>query len=415
MSEQLQLRRGVTSAIKVFTGAQGEIVVDTLLHTVVVHDGVTPGGWTLAGVQISNVFTAFQTFNLNAAALPTPYVGTVAQYGNADGQITRVQVNAFGAVPALTFARADGTNASKTAVQTGESLANIGAGGYGATSYSALARASLALIAAENWSDTSQGAYIAFSTTPIGGTITAEGVRIQPSGGISVGSSSFNLQFDYGAGTGVFQNQIIVNANAVTQLPAGLVGTLGHLASADGVASRFLVEGFGAGSTYDGRRSGGTGASPAALPSGSGIVSFNALGFDGSAYSGGAASLIFLSLNTWTTGDHSTYATMGVTPSGSITRAEVMRWQASGGISIGNSTWNGVDLGAGVLGVQNGAVIGSRITVSALIATLPASLALTGCRAIVIDATSPTWLGTLTGGGSVVCPVFCNGVAWVCG
>lgn len=33
--------------------------------------------------------------------------------------------------------------------------------------------------------------------------------------------------------------------------------------------------------------------------------------------------------------------------------------------------------------------------------------------AIVTDATAPTYLGTLTGGGSVVCPVFYNGSAWV--
>lgn len=32
--------------------------------------------------------------------------------------------------------------------------------------------------------------------------------------------------------------------------------------------------------------------------------------------------------------------------------------------------------------------------------------------AIVTDATAPTYLGTLTGGGSVVCPVFYDGVSW---
>lgn len=50
------------------------------------------------------------------------------------------------------------------------------------------------------------------------------------------------------------------------------------------------------------------------------------------------------------------------------------------------------------------------------VATLPsASAALKGAKAYVTDATSPTFLGTLTGGGTVVCPVFCNGTAWVAG
>lgn len=45
------------------------------------------------------------------------------------------------------------------------------------------------------------------------------------------------------------------------------------------------------------------------------------------------------------------------------------------------------------------------------VATLPAGTQ--GDRAFVTDATAPTFLGTLTGGGAVVTPVFYNGTAWV--
>lgn len=45
------------------------------------------------------------------------------------------------------------------------------------------------------------------------------------------------------------------------------------------------------------------------------------------------------------------------------------------------------------------------------VATLPAGAA--GDRAYVTDATAPTFLGALVGGGAVVCPVFHNGTAWV--
>ncbi|WP_281225941.1 beta strand repeat-containing protein [Flavobacterium aquiphilum] len=45
------------------------------------------------------------------------------------------------------------------------------------------------------------------------------------------------------------------------------------------------------------------------------------------------------------------------------------------------------------------------------VATLPVGTQ--GDTAYVTDATSPTYLGTLTGGGSVKCPVFYNGTAWV--
>lgn len=45
------------------------------------------------------------------------------------------------------------------------------------------------------------------------------------------------------------------------------------------------------------------------------------------------------------------------------------------------------------------------------VATLPAGVQ--GDEAFVTDATAPTYLGALVGGGAVVCPVFYNGAAWV--
>lgn len=50
------------------------------------------------------------------------------------------------------------------------------------------------------------------------------------------------------------------------------------------------------------------------------------------------------------------------------------------------------------------------------VATLPATAAtgaVVGAHAYVTDATAPTYLGALTGGGAVVCPVFYDGTAWV--
>ncbi|HQT62608.1 hypothetical protein [Acidiphilium sp.] len=46
------------------------------------------------------------------------------------------------------------------------------------------------------------------------------------------------------------------------------------------------------------------------------------------------------------------------------------------------------------------------------VAKLPTGLP-TGSRAFVSDATAPTYLGALTGGGSVFCRVMFNGTEWV--
>ena len=48
MSRQIQIRRGTATEHETFTGAVGEITMDTTNNTLRVHDGQTPGGTPLA-------------------------------------------------------------------------------------------------------------------------------------------------------------------------------------------------------------------------------------------------------------------------------------------------------------------------------------------------------------------------------
>lgn len=48
MADQLQLRRGTTSQNLAFTGAAGEVVVDTTKNSLRVHNGITAGGFPVA-------------------------------------------------------------------------------------------------------------------------------------------------------------------------------------------------------------------------------------------------------------------------------------------------------------------------------------------------------------------------------
>ena len=48
MAKLLKLRRGSTSAHASFTGAEGEVTIDTTKDTAVVHDGSQAGGRPLA-------------------------------------------------------------------------------------------------------------------------------------------------------------------------------------------------------------------------------------------------------------------------------------------------------------------------------------------------------------------------------
>ena len=90
MATQLKLRRGTTAEHASFTGAEGEITLDTTKDTIVVHDNYTAGGRPLLREDLNNLAnnsigvgkiskgsaTAGQVLRVNAAgtgmALETP-------------------------------------------------------------------------------------------------------------------------------------------------------------------------------------------------------------------------------------------------------------------------------------------------------------------------------------------------------
>jgi hypothetical protein len=66
VSEQLQLRRGTATQTAAFTGAQGEIVIDTTNNRAIVHDGATAGGF--AAAKLAEVITNTRRAIADAAA-----------------------------------------------------------------------------------------------------------------------------------------------------------------------------------------------------------------------------------------------------------------------------------------------------------------------------------------------------------
>ena len=60
MATQVQFRRGTTSQHGSFTGAVGEITVDTDKDTVVVHDGSQAGGFAIPNLKTAQEFTKTQ-------------------------------------------------------------------------------------------------------------------------------------------------------------------------------------------------------------------------------------------------------------------------------------------------------------------------------------------------------------------
>jgi len=163
-------------------------------------------GGTLAYLGSAQIFTAVQTINLNAASLPAGPVGTALQVGQANAGVNYFVQDAFGSLNALYSRRANGTNASKTALLTNDIILDIIANGYGATAYSA-ASAVVVFQATENWSDTAQGSQVLMQVTP-NGTATRATVA-------SFTGSTFSLP-----------GSIQLNVAAMTQTAAAQSGTV---------------------------------------------------------------------------------------------------------------------------------------------------------------------------------------------
>lgn len=101
-----------------------------------------------------------------------------------------------GAPPNIIFRRANGTEAAPTNVTTDNQLFAIGGRGFGSTIFSGSSRAAIFGAAAESWTDTAQGAYLAFNTTPIGTSTTIERLRITASGNVGIGTTTPSKALD---------------------------------------------------------------------------------------------------------------------------------------------------------------------------------------------------------------------------
>ena len=97
MATQLQIRRGTSTQVAAFTGAEGEIVVNTTNDSVHVNDGSTAGGFEMARADLNNVsdtdLNAALTGNtVSALTITTLTAGTVTADG---GTIVSTGSDAF--------------------------------------------------------------------------------------------------------------------------------------------------------------------------------------------------------------------------------------------------------------------------------------------------------------------------------
>jgi hypothetical protein len=92
MATQVQFRRGTTVQNNAFTGAQGELTVDTDLKTLRLHDGATAGGGatfvTLTGTQTLTNKTLSTGSTWTGSAVALLYGGTGSSLTASNGAVT---------------------------------------------------------------------------------------------------------------------------------------------------------------------------------------------------------------------------------------------------------------------------------------------------------------------------------------
>ncbi|NQU54684.1 MAG: hypothetical protein HQ522_19350 [Bacteroidetes bacterium] len=146
------------------------------------YDGT---GWaplmSVLGTGNVGIGTTTPSFNLEV----------VMDQGIATIAATTYRVGEFSAGQFIGQA-ARGTKDAPSAVQENDFLASFNGRGYGDTDFSDRPRGRLGFVAAENWTDESQGAYLVLTTTPLGTVSNTERFRITSEGNIGIGTSDPN-------------------------------------------------------------------------------------------------------------------------------------------------------------------------------------------------------------------------------
>tara|TARA_Y100001938_G_scaffold119476_1_gene165492 strand:+ start:22389 stop:23603 length:1215 start_codon:yes stop_codon:yes gene_type:complete len=126
MAKLLRLRRGTTSQHSSFTGAEGEVSIDTDKEVPVVHDGSTAGGHPVAAEDMANVSSASIIGRLAAGSIATAKIADDAIDGDkiANNAITAAHIADGTVVAADIAANAVGTSEIAADAVTGAEIAD---------------------------------------------------------------------------------------------------------------------------------------------------------------------------------------------------------------------------------------------------------------------------------------------------
>lgn len=233
---------GLSGLIKVVSGVPGAAVsgTDYVVPSVTSLSSLATVGTITSGTWKSTLATTHQaSANLNATALPAPQTGTVLQIANADTTPTRLEIDSFGATSYLSLMRSDGTNASPSALQSGDEIGGFNVWGHDGVGVVG-PRASVRCYAGAIWSSGSQPTYISLTTTAVNTVAQVEVMRLGSDQSVTLPATVTGGS--QGAGT-LNAAGLYVNGSSVLTSFTGDGTVLSSTPSTTGVASLALAPG----------------------------------------------------------------------------------------------------------------------------------------------------------------------------
>ena len=382
MTKQVQRRRGTATQHTSFTGAEGEISVNTTNKSVHVHDGVTAGGVEAARADLSNVSDA----NLNSALSGNTVASLTITSADINGGT--IDGTVIGGTTPAAISGTTGSFSGNLTVDTNTLFVDAANNrvGIGTSSPSnTLTVSSLGTIARFISSNT--GAYIGLQTSDNSGnfigsvsgatvfqTNDIERLRIDASGNVGIGTSSFAYS---AAGRGLLE--VNGSSSALVGLKIGDVaggylfdsGSLVSIGAPAGRSITFDINGERA--RIDASGNLGLGVTPSAWTT-SGPTVFD-IGARGALVDWSSAQQTDIWSNGYFNGTNSVYKTTAnasiyrqssgahtwfTAPSGTagnaITFSQAMTLDASGNLLVGTTTVN-PGVGNTATGVQAGGSI----------------------------------------------------------
>lgn len=302
-------------------------------NPVIQHQNFAGAVASLVSFQVAQGGSIFSNANTTLSVLPTN--ATVYNfYGvGADGASAITNLDTYNNGTAtiagsFIFRTARGIGSTPTNSITGDLIGRIGAKAFTNSTWTGANGATIDFLFTD--SSPNNGMAIAFNNTPNGSFTRTEVARF------------LGPQLNIGS-TGVPDALLTINANTgASTAPAA--GTNLHILGTDLAVNQILMDVYQSTNALAFRRADNSQASKTATPLNASILNLGCASWDGSTY-GNNVGLIFFTNSAQTGSDHSGYMIFKSTAVGSTTYQENMRFQSSGGLSIGTTT----DGGAGSL------------------------------------------------------------------